>query len=124
MTIMFHIDNLLMTHKLPHIVTLFIKKLEQEYATHAPLTVTRGLVHDYLGMTFDLRVLGQVALLQYNYLKYSTMDYQTITKSATKEISIGLHRLQWIYSNKTKIHHSSMMLVERRTMELQHRYCG
>ena len=69
MTIMFHIDDLLMSHLLPHIVTLFIKKLEQEYATRDPLTVTRGLIHDYLGMTFDLRVPGQVALSQYDYLK-------------------------------------------------------
>ena len=67
MTIMFHIDDLLMSHKLPHIVTLFIKKLEQQYATRDPLTVMRGLVHDYLGMTFDLRVTGQVSLSQYDF---------------------------------------------------------
>ena len=69
MTIMFHIDDLLMAHLLPHIVTLFIKKLEREYATQDPLTVTRGLIHDYLGVTFDLCVPGQVALSQYDYLK-------------------------------------------------------
>ena len=71
MTIMFHIDNLLMSHKHPHIVTLFIKKLEQQYAMRDPLTVTRGLIHEYLGMTFELRVTvtGQVALSQYDYLK-------------------------------------------------------
>ena len=69
MSIMFHIDDLLMSHKHPHIVTLFINKLEQQYATREPLTVTRGLIHEYLGVTFDLRVTGQVALSQYDYLK-------------------------------------------------------
>ena len=69
MTIMFHIDNLVMTHKLLHIVTLSIKKLKQQYVTREPLTVTKGLVQDYLGMTFDLRVTGQLSLSQYNRLK-------------------------------------------------------
>ena len=69
MSSMFHIDNLLMSHKLPHIVTLFIKKLELEYAKCDPLTVTWSLVQEYFGMNFDLQVSGQVALLQYDYLK-------------------------------------------------------
>ena len=62
MSIIFYINDLLVSHKLPHIVTLFIKKLEAEYAKRDPLTVTRGLVHEYLGMNFDLRASGQVAL--------------------------------------------------------------
>ena len=69
MTIMFHIDDLLMSHMKPEIVTLYIKKLEQEYGKRDPLTITRGLVHEYLGMTFDLRRKGEVALSQYDYIK-------------------------------------------------------
>ena len=69
MTIMFHIDDLLMAHKHSHIVTLFIKKLEQVYGKRDPLTVMRGLVHEYLGMTFDLREKGEVALSQYDFVK-------------------------------------------------------
>ena len=46
-----------------------MKKLESEYARRDPLTVTRGLGYEYLGMNFDLRVSGRVALLQYDYLK-------------------------------------------------------
>ena len=62
MSIIFHIDDLLLSFADPHIVTLHIKKLETAYAKRDPLTVTRGPVHEYLGMTFDLRILGQVAL--------------------------------------------------------------
>ena len=69
MTIMFHIDDLLMAHKHAHIVTLFIKKLEQVYGKRDPLTITRGLIHEYLGMTFDLREKGEVALSQYDFVK-------------------------------------------------------
>ena len=69
MTIMFHIDDLLMAHMHPHIVTLFIKKLEHVYGKRDPLTITRGLVHEYLGMTFDLREKGEVILSQYDFVK-------------------------------------------------------
>ena len=69
MSIMFHIDDLLISHMKPETVTLYIKKLEQEYGKRDPLTITRGLVHEYLGMTFDLRRKGEVALSQYDYIK-------------------------------------------------------
>ena len=69
MTIMFHIDDLLMSHKKAEIVTRYIKLLTEEYGKRDPLTVTRGLVHEYLGMTFDLRTKGEVALSQYDYIK-------------------------------------------------------
>ena len=69
MTIMFHIDDLLMAHVHPHIVTLFIKKLELVYGKRDPLTITRGLIHEYLGMTFDLREKGEVILSQYDFVK-------------------------------------------------------
>ena len=69
MSIMFHIDDLLLSFIDPHIVTLYIKKLEVAYTKRDPLTVTRGPVNKYLGMTFDLRVSGQVALSQYDFIK-------------------------------------------------------
>ena len=50
-------------------MNLFIKKLEQEYGKRDALTVTRGLVHDYLGMTVDFRVPFEVSLLQYDFVK-------------------------------------------------------
>ena len=69
MTIMFHIDDMLMSHVRAEIVTKYIKILEEEYGKRDPLTVTRGLVHEYLGMTSDLRKKGEVALSQYDYIK-------------------------------------------------------
>jgi hypothetical protein len=69
LTILFHIDDLMMSHKSPNIVTLYIRKLEREYATRDPLTVTRGKVHEYLGMTVDFRKKLQVTFTQYDYLK-------------------------------------------------------
>ena len=81
MSIMFHIDDILISHKHPHIVTLFIKKLNAEYGKRESLSVTRGFVHDYLGMTFDLRVEGEVALSQYDFAKKLHISLPDDTKN-------------------------------------------
>ena len=39
-SIIFHIDNLLLSNKYPNIVTLYIRKLQQEYGLREDLTVT------------------------------------------------------------------------------------
>ena len=69
LTIIFHIDDLMMSHKNPNIVTLYIRKLEKEYAKRDSLTVMRGKVHEYLGMTIDFRIKLQVAFTQYDNIK-------------------------------------------------------
>ncbi|OEU17119.1 hypothetical protein FRACYDRAFT_237529 [Fragilariopsis cylindrus CCMP1102] len=51
------------------LITLYIKKLEKEYGSLANLTVTRGKVHEYLGMTIDFRVKLEARFSQYDFLK-------------------------------------------------------
>jgi hypothetical protein len=68
-TIVFHIDDLLLSHLNPNIVTLYIRKLHKEYGSLENLTVTRGKVHEYLGMTIDFRVKSEVRFSQYDFLK-------------------------------------------------------
>ena len=89
MSIMFHIDDLLMAHNKSHIVTLFIKKLEQAYAKRDPLTVTQGLVHEYLGMTIDFRRKYQVALSQYDFVKKLNNDLPDDMKTGRYQNSPG-----------------------------------
>ena len=68
-TVVFHIDDLLMCHESPHVVSMIIKKLDDKYGSKDSLTVTRGPVHEYLGMTIDFRVKGECAYSQYDFLK-------------------------------------------------------
>jgi hypothetical protein len=68
-TIVFHIDDLLLSHLNPNVVTLYIRKLHKEYGSLENLTVTRGKVHEYLGMTLDFRVKSEVRFSQYDFLK-------------------------------------------------------
>ena len=68
-TVVFHIDDLLMSHRSATVVTDMIKKLDREYGTKDDLTVTRGRVHEYLGMTIDFTVPGECAFSQFDYIK-------------------------------------------------------
>ena len=68
-TILFHIDDLMLGHLCPNIVTFYIQKLQKEYGSLANLTVTRGRLHEFLGMTIDFRVKLEARFSQYDFLK-------------------------------------------------------
>ena len=66
-TIVFDIDDLLLSNNNPNIVTLYIRKLKQEYVSREDLTVTKGKIHEYLGMTLDFRAKLEVRFSQYDF---------------------------------------------------------
>ena len=66
-TILFHIDDLLLSNKNLNIVTLYIRKLQQQYGSREDLTVTKGKIHEYLGMTLDFRAKLEVRFSQYDF---------------------------------------------------------
>ena len=68
-TILFHIDDLLMSNLSPKIVIFYIRKLEKEYGTKGPLTMKREKVHEYLDMMVDFCINGEVMFSQYDSLK-------------------------------------------------------
>ena len=62
-TVCWHVDDLLIGHKNHDVVTQFTRWLQQRYETpDKPLKVTRGPIHDYLGMNINF-TLRAVSLL-------------------------------------------------------------
>ena len=59
-TILWHVDNLKISQVSSDVVTSVIKMVESEFGKEAPLTVTRGKVYIYLGMTIDYSTDGKV----------------------------------------------------------------
>ena len=55
MTITWHVDDLKISHQDKREVTKMIHKLRKLYGKHRELSVSRGKVHEYLGMIFDFR---------------------------------------------------------------------
>ena len=53
-TITWHVDDLKISHKNTNVVTSTIESLSAKYGITMPLSIVRGKVHEYLGMTFDI----------------------------------------------------------------------
>ena len=65
MTILFHVDDCKLSHRKTKIMDRMIKHLRQEYESifedgSGAMTVSRGKVHKYLGMTLDFTHRGRV----------------------------------------------------------------
>ena len=67
-TIVWHVDDLKISHVDPNVVTNIITELERRYAQMMPLSISRGKVHEYLGMIFDFTILGEVCITMYQYI--------------------------------------------------------
>ena len=69
LTIMFHIDDLMMSHVDPEIVTEHVKKLDGVHGNKHPLSITRGKMHEYLGITIEFGLKRGVSISQYDFMK-------------------------------------------------------
>jgi hypothetical protein len=65
-TIILHVDDLMVTSKQQAVVDKVVADI---VAVYKEVTVNRGAVHSYLGMTFDFTVPGQVKVSQEGYVQ-------------------------------------------------------
>jgi hypothetical protein len=68
-TILWHVDDLKISHVDPEVVKSIIDQLNKRYGKEAPLVVTWGKVHDYLGMTLDFSEDGKIKITMIDYIK-------------------------------------------------------
>ena len=91
LTIVWHVDDLKISHKSEKTVTRMITWLKRTYERmfddgSGAMKVCRGKLHDYLGMTIDYRVKGQVTFSMVAYIEeiirlFSKYDDTTKTAS-------------------------------------------
>jgi hypothetical protein len=73
MTICFHVDDCKLSHLKNKVMDSMIEYLHQEYESiledgSGAMTVSRGKIHKYLGMTLDYTVCGQVKITMFDYI--------------------------------------------------------
>jgi hypothetical protein len=74
-TIVWHVDDLKISHVEPKAVTTISNLLDAQYGQEiaggkrAPLTITRGKIHGYLGMTLDYSEPGVIKINMVDYVK-------------------------------------------------------
>jgi hypothetical protein len=80
-TLTWHVDDIKMSHKDPKEITKVIEWLKGIYGDS--MHVSRGTVHDYLGMTLDYTTKGEVKVTMVDYLKGVLGDFpEAITGTA------------------------------------------
>ena len=79
-TILWHVDDLKISHVDEAEVTTIIKLLSTEFGKEAALTIHRGKIHDYLGMKLDYSEKGIVKIDMEQYV-------QNILKEMPEEMS-------------------------------------
>ena len=67
-TIGWYVDDLKISHVKEGVIEDILRKLESRFGKEAPLTVTRGKVHIYLGMRIDYSAPGQVAFTMFDFI--------------------------------------------------------
>ena len=86
-TIVWHVDDLKISHKDKDVVSWVIAELNKRYGDIMPVTEHRGPVHDYLGMIFDFSTGKEVQITMYQYidgvLKTAQERYKTGVGMAT-----------------------------------------
>jgi hypothetical protein len=61
-TILWHVNDLKLSHVLEHVLDELIADMNKCYGKITPLTVTKGTKHDYLRMTLDYSMPGEVSV--------------------------------------------------------------
>ena len=74
MTVVWHVDDLKVSHVDAMEVEKFVQQMEETFGQETPLTVSRGQVHDYLGMTLDFCTKGKVQISMEHYIDMMLQD--------------------------------------------------
>ena len=74
MTVVWHVDDLNVSHVDSKEVDKFIMQMEEAFREDAPLSVSRGEIHDYLGMNLDFCVEGEVRIDMEHYIDMMLHD--------------------------------------------------
>jgi len=74
MTVVWHVDDMKISHRLKEAVTSFLNWIEDRYGQIGKVKVTRGTVHKYLGMTLDYSKPGKVIVDMKDYVKKDMLN--------------------------------------------------
>jgi hypothetical protein len=74
-TVLWHVDDLKISHVDPGVNTKVTAMIDAEFGKEASaITVTRGKIHDYLGMTLDCTEKGKVKIKMIDFVEKLLLD--------------------------------------------------
>jgi hypothetical protein len=73
-TVPWHVDDLKISHINSAAVSTVIRMIDEEFGKEAPITVTRGKAHDYLGVTLDHSTKGKAHIKMVDSIEKMLVD--------------------------------------------------
>ena len=92
-TIVWHVDDLKISHVDPKVVTDIIMGLEKQFSQTMPLSISRGKFHEYLGMIFDFSNNKEVCISMYQYITGVIDNVPDIYKQGTGGVTLASNNL-------------------------------
>jgi hypothetical protein len=74
LTVIWHVDDLKVSHKEVKVVDEFMQKLDDEFGKETPINKSNGQIHNYLGMVLDYTKHGCVRINMTEYIKMLLYD--------------------------------------------------
>ena len=93
-TIGWHVDNLKISHVDKEVVEEIIMGLNDRYGKDTPISVHRGLVQEYLGMTIDYTVKGKVSFSMSQYIEDLLLECPESIMKGTSATPAANHLFQ------------------------------
>ena len=108
LTVVWHVDDLKVSHKSQDVVDEFICDMEHEFGKESPLSVSKGKQHNYLGMDLDYKQAGVVVISMESYIDMmlndapDTMSGMVTTPAASHLVKIN-HKPVLLSSSEKEI---------------------
>ena len=96
LTVAWHVDNLKVSHEKEEVLDAVNGMMQNEFGKDAPLSISRGLVQEYLGMTLDFSEKGRVVVKMHSYVKTmlndapASMDGKAATPAAAHLFKVNM----------------------------------
>jgi hypothetical protein len=84
------------------VVTSVPKQIDDVYGQEAPLTVTRGKIHEYLGMTIDFSDKGKVKFTMIDYVQ-ELLDEKPNNMEVGEAVTVAAEHLFTVDDDGTKL---------------------
>jgi len=115
-TVLWHVDDLKISHVSSGVVSDVIAKLNSWYGEITPVTVTRGDIHEYLGMTIDYSTPGKVHIRMDDYTEALVVEMPDDMDGTAS--TPAAHHLFVVNPEAEKLSEESAELFHRGTAKL------
>jgi hypothetical protein len=116
-TVLWHVDDLKLSHLNQQVLEDLIETLDERYGKITPLTVTRGDIHEYLGLTLDYSVPGEVTVRMDDYVSDlleeapDDMDGTAVTPAAEHLFTVNENPEYLNHDDSELFHHLTAKLL-------------